>query len=92
MTRQEPPRGWQIREVLETLARSALVVPKTVDDDAKKVRSLLVTLWLAGLVTWAEKSSDYWVFKITDDGWAALSEAARHSDLSRLPKRSSTSH
>jgi hypothetical protein len=73
---------WQIREVLETLLRGDLVVPKTVDGDAKKVRALLVTLWLDGRVTWAEKSSAYWVFKITDDGREALSVAAGEPGLS----------
>ncbi|HEY5128120.1 MAG TPA: hypothetical protein VIJ35_12665 [Bradyrhizobium sp.] len=82
---------WQIREVLQTLLRGYLVVPKTVDLDAKSVRELLVAMWLDGLVSWTEESGDS-VFRITCDGCAALSEAARHSDLSRLPKRSSTSH
>jgi hypothetical protein len=66
---------WQIREVLETLARDALVIPKTVDDDANKVRALLVEIWLSGLATWTEESSDHWLFRITDDGRAALDSA-----------------
>ena len=73
---------WQIREVLQTLLRGDLVVPKTVDGDAKNVRSLLVAMWRGGLVTWTEESSD-WVFRITDDGWAALSEATRDSEMVR---------
>jgi hypothetical protein len=80
---------WQIREVLETLSRGALVVPKIVDDDAKKVRAMLVTLWIRGLVTWTEESKDFWVFRITDDGRAALAgrrdvdEFGRHDEGAR---------
>jgi hypothetical protein len=66
---------WQIREVLQTLLRGDLVVPKTVGADAKKVRSLIGAMWTAGLVAWDEESNECWVFKITDDGLAALSES-----------------
>jgi hypothetical protein len=77
------PPVWQIREVLETVAllHGGLVVPKTGDGDAKNVRSLLVSMWLSGLVTWLDPSADNWIFKITDDGRAALSEATRDSAL-----------
>jgi hypothetical protein len=75
----EPPM-WQIRQVLETLSmRGDLVFPKTVDGDDKKVLSLLVAMSIDGLVTWCEVSSE-WVFKISDEGRAALAAP-------RLPMR-----
>jgi hypothetical protein len=93
MTPQEPaptawPPLWQIHEMLQTLLRGDLVVPKTVvDGEEKHVRALLVATWLAGLATW-KAESNYWIFQITDDGRAALSEAAcvqRRPDWHQAP-------
>jgi hypothetical protein len=82
--------SWQTREVLETLLCGALIVPKIVEADARKVRALLVTMWLDGLATWSEESSDFWVFRITDDGRAAFAgrrdvndEFGRHDEGAR---------
>jgi hypothetical protein len=68
-----PPLDPSLRQILETLLTGDLVFPKTVDGDAKKVRSLLVAMSIDGLVSWTEEQNE-WVFKITDEGRAALTK------------------
>ena len=53
---------WQIREVLQTLLRGDLVVPKN-DGEGKKVRSLLVAMWLDGF---GELDRRVWRFGVSD--------------------------